>query len=359
MAGLDETCSHVAATLFALEAHIRIRDSQTCTGEKAYWLLPNSLVEVPYKRIRELDFTSSKTMKTKLDKKISSIEDGTAEVALGKEGSVKKVKIFPEPTEEELNSFFSYLNKAPSKPAILSIVPEFSDKYVPKQYGKELPVLLTELSDSTTYELPFNELLIKCRQLKKNIKVTKEQSKAASEETKDQANNKKWFLLRGGRITASKAKSAVHTDPDQPSQSLIKNICYPDAYKFSLPATSWGCEHEKAVRESYCKIMAEKHSNLKVRDTGLVISTNSPFLGASPDGIGCCDCCGHGVIEVKCPYCVRNKHLEDAVKDKSFCLKEELGVIALDRTHQCYYQVQQQLQICKNEVDCCYADFVV
>ena len=151
---------------------------------------------------------------------------------------MKKVKIFPEHTEEELNSFFSNLNKAPSKPAILSIVPEFSDKYVPKQYGKELPVLLTELSDSTTYELPFNELLIKCKQLKKNIKVTKEQSKAASEETKDQANNKKWFLLRGGRITASKAKSAVHTDPDQPSQSLIKNICYPDAYKFSLPATS-------------------------------------------------------------------------------------------------------------------------
>ena len=116
-------------------------------------------------------------MKTKLDKKISSIEDGTAEVALGKEGSVKKVKIFPEPTEEELNSFFSNLNKAPSKPTILSIVPEFLDEYVPKQYGKELPVLLTELSDSTTYELPFNELLIKCEQIKKDIKVTKKKVK--------------------------------------------------------------------------------------------------------------------------------------------------------------------------------------
>ena len=68
------------------------------------------------------------------------------------------------------------------------------------------------------------------------------------------------------------------------------------------------------------------------RDIGLVISTNWPFLGASLDGIVCCDSCGHGVIEVKCPYCVRNKHLEDAVKDKSFCLKEELDVIALDRT---------------------------
>ena len=126
-------------------------------------------------------------MKTKLEKKISSIEDEPAEVAPGKEGSVKKVETFPEPTEDEMNSFFSNLNKVPSNPAILSIVQEFSDKYFPKQYGKELPVLLTKLSDSTTYELPFNELLIKCKQIKKDIKVTKEQSKAASEETKDQA----------------------------------------------------------------------------------------------------------------------------------------------------------------------------
>ena len=47
---------------------------------------------------------------------------------------------------------------------------------------------------------------------------------------------------------------------------------------------------------------------------------------------------------------MRNRHLEDTVEDKSFCLKEELGVTALDRTHQYHYQVQQQLHIVKNRL---------
>ena len=35
MAGLDESCSHVGALLFYVEAAVRIRESKTVTGEKA------------------------------------------------------------------------------------------------------------------------------------------------------------------------------------------------------------------------------------------------------------------------------------------------------------------------------------
>ena len=54
MAGLDESCSHIAATLFFIEAHVRIREAKTCTGEKAYWLLPNALVDMPYSQLKNL-----------------------------------------------------------------------------------------------------------------------------------------------------------------------------------------------------------------------------------------------------------------------------------------------------------------
>ena len=36
MAGLDEACSHIAATLFWIDTTVRIRDSKTVTEEKAY-----------------------------------------------------------------------------------------------------------------------------------------------------------------------------------------------------------------------------------------------------------------------------------------------------------------------------------
>ncbi len=36
---------------------------------------------------------------------------------------------------------------------------------------------------------------------------------------------------------------------------------------------------------------------------GLVLSPDWPHLGASPDGVVACNCCGQGVLEVRCPFC--------------------------------------------------------
>ena len=43
MAGLGETCSHVASMLWAIESGVRLRDSMTVTQKTAYWLIPNSV----------------------------------------------------------------------------------------------------------------------------------------------------------------------------------------------------------------------------------------------------------------------------------------------------------------------------
>ena len=33
-----------------------------------------------------------------------------------------------------------------------------------------------------------------------------------------------------------------------------------------------------------------------------------PYLGATPDGLVKCHCCGDGLIEIKCPYAVKDDH---------------------------------------------------
>ena len=70
-----------------------------------------------------------------------------------------------------------------------------------------------------------------------------------------------WHDQPAGRITASILKAACHTDPGQPSLSLIKAICYPHSVKFSTSATKWGCEHEKAALQEYEKFMIKTHDN--------------------------------------------------------------------------------------------------
>ena len=43
-----------------------------------------------------------------------------------------------------------------------------------------------------------------------------------------------------------------------------------------------------------------------------LLNTAYPHLGATPDGIVQCMCCGKGVVEVKCPHNCKDKSLKIA-----------------------------------------------
>lgn len=86
--------------------------------------------------------------------------------------------------------------------------------------------------------------------------------------------------------------------------------------------------------------------NFTISITGLHVNVAFPHLGASPDGLISCSCCGEGVLEIKCPYSVSSGLPTDApfLKDNK-----------LSRQHQYYYQVQGQMGILERS----YSDFIV
>ena len=133
-------------------------------------------------------------------------------------------------------------------------------------------------------------------------------------------------------------------------------ICYPESSKFSTVATRWGCDHEKYARDGYVEKNSENHCNLTVSDKGLVVNSNFPHFGASPDGFINCDCCGCGVLEIKCPYSCIGRSFLEAPKDKSFFLEvSDQGSLSLKRKHAYFYQLQLQMKLCNVE----YGDFVI
>ncbi|XP_048258168.1 uncharacterized protein LOC125383619 [Haliotis rufescens] len=134
----------------------------------------------------------------------------------------------------------------------------------------------------------------------------KEEVTTVEAATRNQAGSPLWFQFRAGRITASKMKSASRTSLLDPSRSLLRHICYPNEVKFSHPATRWGCSHEVTARDAYEKLSCEHHHNFSVEECGLFLSCEYPHLGATPDGIVDCSCCGRGCLEIKCPYCVKD-----------------------------------------------------
>ena len=119
-----------------------------------------------------------------------------------------------------------------------------------------------------------------------------------------------------------------------------------------VPAIKWGIDHEEVARKAYLELASENHANLQCTASGLHVNPKFPHLGASPDGLISCDCCGEDLIEIKCPYKHRDKHPHE-VQDSQFCLQDEDGRKCLNNRHAYYYKVQGQLGVCELE----YCDF--
>ena len=171
--------------------------------------------------------------------------------------------------------------------------------------------------------------------------------------TRGQSSCKEWFQYRAGRITASKLKAVCSTNIDKPSVSLLKAICYAQDKTFKTAATEWGIANEKVALGKYRQSVSD-HDDVVVEQCGLFISTDYPFMGASPDSLVSCQCCGKGIVEVKCPY---NYRWDEVVKyvlsnDSCFSVDDE---IEMNKKHSYYYQVQAQMYIC----DVSFCNFVV
>ena len=346
MAGLGEACTHIAAILFHTETVSRMKGSTTCMQQECQWVIPSYQKDIPYVPLHKLDFSSAKSKKSKIDSTgtIASSSKKTTTTA-----SVKKVPHHPSP--DELQSFYLKISQCNSKPAILSLIPQHAHDFVPKSTLPTFPKPLLSLYQPSFTQLDFADLISASAKAYEQLYLTTEMAEAVEKETRLQSHSKLWYKFRAGRVTASKMKSVCRTSTDRPSKSLLLSICYPELFRFTTAATRWGCTHERSARDCYKGFREKAHSHFSLLDSGLVLNPEWPFLGASPDGTVHCDCCGSGVVEIKCPYC----HRHDSALENQSCLVDNGDRLQLDRSHAYYYQVQTQIFV--SNVD--YCDFCV
>ena len=75
-----------------------------------------------------------------------------------------------------------------------------------------------------------------------------------------------------------------------------------------VPAIKWGKDHEDDARQEYISEASQSHEGFQYATAGLVVNPLYPYLGATPDGLIKCHCCGEGLIEIKCPYSMKDDH---------------------------------------------------
>ena len=157
---------------------------------------PIGCKEVTYKEIADIDFTSPGTLRKKIDKRI--VDNGNQKIQ--EPATYSKANCA---SDEKVSVFYKSLSVCKSKPAILSIIPPYDETYVPQKmtevYPKKLSDFYNPLKENS---LNYLELCNLGNSLDTNI--SPQQQLNVEKLTRAQANSKKWFDFRSGRITASK-----------------------------------------------------------------------------------------------------------------------------------------------------------
>ena len=105
-----------------------------------------------------------------------------------------------------------------------------------------------------------------------------------------------------------------------------------------------GRKYEKlAIRK------AEEKKDVVIKNCGLMVDGEMPYLAATPDGST-----SDMLVEVKCPYKGRNEEIRKSAVFFPFLDQDDDGELIVKKKHVYYAQIQGQLMIAKKQ-NCLFA----
>ena len=288
-------------------------------------------------KIIDIDFTQPKVCLAPLAERDSENDDPST------------TALVKPPTTEEKQAFVRGLQTLFPKAAVVNV---FIRRTTTNsgQITKKLPRTIASFYHPRYRSLSHQVLQREsARVFEEELKVTADESKYLASCTSLQSQCTTWFEQRKGRLTASHFGAICHTSCDKPSKSLVEQILQQSRLP-KVAALTWGIEKESIARREYEELMKKSHSSFTVETTGLHVCFDYPYLGASPDGLIHCTCCGCGILEIKCPYSMRNSTPTSA----PYLRTSESSKYSLSHTHNYYYQVQGQMGLVGQQ----FCDFV-
>ncbi len=143
---------------------------------------------------------------------------------------------FSYPTQEKKRRLFESLAEAKSGPAACLFVRTNSDDFIPAALKVSLPEPLPSMYRKELDGEPVEAINEAFERAHSSLTFTLEQSEAIEFLTRKQRDSILWPEYRAGRVTASNLKRCISADPENPSVSLLKNVCYPNSFKLNTDA---------------------------------------------------------------------------------------------------------------------------
>ena len=177
------------------------------------------------------------------------------------------------------------------------------------------------------------------------LRMSSKEREVVSTNTVGQSSVLEWYEQRKGRLTASKflqicnKTEHLQNSSSVDADSLISSILdYKPAP--NTAALKHGRSMELHVKASFVSLAHKAHYKFKSSEAGLVVMKDKAFIAVSPDLEIECLCCGKGLVEIKCPYSIR-----DTVPtvDNLKYLHTVNGKVQLKQNPEYFYQIQGQM----------------
>jgi hypothetical protein len=194
-------------------------------------------------------------------------------------------------------------------------------------------------------DISADDLITRIEELEQSLQISSlEEQREIFHETIGQFKNNNYRDRRRQMITASICGKISSLKDYTPNRGMLDALLGPHS---NVKTVRWGQQHEADAIRLY-----QKTKNCKVLQSGMFVSLEHGFLGASPDGVIGED----GLVEVKCPWSAKDFAEErDVVNNCKYLEYSKGGEIHLKKSDIYYKQVVMQLHVSQRQ----YCDFVV
>lgn len=341
VSGLHQSCNHIAALLFRMDAAWKAgATNPACTSLPCSWKQPGKTKALlQNKRICELDFAKpSYNPKVRKD----WMKNRMTSAATRKHQYSSNIS---------LRALVTALEDAAPDAVVHTVYPysKVHNKYVGKVHEIEvstshqcLPPSPFEVAKETGN---IDSFVNSCTEL------SLDQVICIEKQTIGQSKNQLWKAQRQGRLTASdfhdirnKVKSFKdHATAPEVKKYILALINRSDNLG-TIPAIKYGRAMEDQAKVAFIGAMEEAgHMNVTTKECGLFVDPVCAYIGASPDLLVSCECCGESVVEIKCPYSCASDEPKEG--HPTYLIKPG-NTLELKKTHKYYTQVQGQMGVC-------------
>ncbi|XP_064479844.1 uncharacterized protein LOC135393299 [Ornithodoros turicata] len=183
---------------------------------------------------------------------------------------------------------------------------------------------------------------VACNHLVGKLLKTREAAGALEKDTRQQSKSSMWHHERMHRVTSSQF-GVVLKRREWTLKGLQNFTSQKDLSR--VPAIKYGISNEPLAAQRYGEVLHKMGHNAVVSGCGLLVNPRFPWLGASPDRVICDPVEGsYGVVEIKCPYSLR-EHQACDLAGLDFCCRVNDSVPELKRDHQYYFQLAGQMGV--------------